>query len=341
MKVRIDSTTLGDIFRVRTHQNVTLGPVCVCIRSNEREFSELRYFPNGVRVAENAPAHYIVNCCNLSLDGLGSIQSLPQLRDKNYRGGRFAGGYYLTDHFGAPAYLMTRGRELWIFAQRFEPILWPYVVKFLLTMYAVDQGMLHLKAAGIALGHSGTLLVGRGGSGKTVLLARLCQNGARFLTNTHALIRDRTLFALPTAMRVRNDALFGEAIASGRLPAGFKSGEYLADPLMDLKWPSVGCVPLKNICLVDFKDPEQDVVREIDSDTLFSYMEQFSLALNIYGLREDLFDHLDGDVHKFSAGLIAMKEQLRGLISQCRTFYVSCDVMKDERLHALREQLAC
>jgi hypothetical protein len=337
--IKQEATPAGGIFHVRTHQNMKLGSLRIAIRSNEPQFGELRYFPEGVRLAEKAPVHRIINCCNLSLDGPWSAQALEQARDRNYRAGRFAGGYYVTDHFGPPAYLVTRGHELWIFAQRFEPILWPFVVKFLLTVHAVDESLLHLKAAGVALGSSGTLLVGRGGSGKTVLVARLCQSGAHFLTNTHALIRDRTLLAVPTAMRVRNDPLFGETIASGRLTAGIKPGEYVADPLVDLKWPSVDAVPLRNICLIDYRGPKRSIIREVAADTLFNYMEHFSLAVNIYGIREDVFDYLGGDVQRFSDKWNETKAQLRELINRCRGYYVSCDVMDDENLRALRETL--
>jgi hypothetical protein len=339
MKVDPGETPAGGRFHVRTHQNVSLGPLRMAIRSNEAQFSELRYFPERVRLTGDAPVHYNVYCCNLNVDGPWSEQALAELRDRNYRGGRFAGGYYVTDHFGPPAYLVTRGSQIWIFAQRFEPIVWPYVVKFILTMHAADEGWLHLKAAGIALGSAGTLLVGRGGSGKTLVVARLCQNGAKFLTNTHALIQNQTLHAAPTAMRVRKDPLFGAAIASGKLAAGIKPGEYVADPLTDLQWPSMDAVALRNICLVDYRGPERCVMRDLDADTLFNYMEQFSLAVNIYGIREDLFDHLGGDVQTFSARWSQTKAQLRELINRCRRHYVSCDVMADKNLQALHARL--
>jgi hypothetical protein len=339
MKVRHELSVLSTIFNPRTDRSVSLGPVRIRIRSNEVEFGELRHFPQSMHLPQNAPVHFTVNCCNLNEDGPWSVRDLEQARDRSYRAGRFAGGYYVTDHFGAPAYLVTRGKHLWIFAQRFEPILWPYVVKFLLTTYAIDEGLLHLKAAGVALGGAGTLLVGRGGSGKTVLVAKLCETGAAFLTNTHALVRDRTLFALPTAMRVRNDRLFGAAIASGRLAAGLKPGEYVMDPLVDLKWPHVDSAPIQNICLVDYRGTERCVVRDLDADTLFNYMEQFSLAVNIYGIREDMFDHLGGDVQKFSDRWTQAKVQLRELISDCRRHYVSCDVMDDDNLRAVRDRL--
>src|SRR5579871_5918316 len=170
-------------FVVRTAQTVALGPVHVTIRSNEESFAELQYFPTATRFADCQP-DYIINCCNLRVDGPWSVTALRDGRDGTYRAGRFAAGYYLTDHFGPPAYLLTRGKHLWIFAERFEPILWPYVVKWLLTDYALEHGLQQLKAAAVQFDDTVTLLVGRGGSGKTVLLTQLCkQAGARFLAN--------------------------------------------------------------------------------------------------------------------------------------------------------------
>lgn len=60
---------------------------------------------------------------------------------------------------------VLRGSHYWIFTENFEPILWPYAVKYLLTLYSMDN-LLHLKTAGIALEGQETLLVGRRDSGK-------------------------------------------------------------------------------------------------------------------------------------------------------------------------------
>lgn len=326
-------------FRPRTSQSVSLGSLRIRIRSNEVSFSELRYFPESVRIPDGASVNYVINCCNLRLDGPWDMQKLKDQRDRTYRGGRFAGGYYLTDHFGPPAYIVTTGKELCIFAERFEPILWPFVVKYLLTIHSLEEHLLHLKAACVAFDGSGTLLVGRGGSGKTVVLTQLCRAGAKFLTNTHALVCDQTVLAAPTAMRVRNDSLFGAAIATGRLAPGIKPGEYLADPLSDLHWQTIETAHVRNICLVDHRGVRHHAIRDIEPDVLYDYMENFSLAVNIYGLREDMFDHLGGDVRKFSEQWAAMKTKLRTLIDHCRCHYVSADMMNATHLAVLRERL--
>jgi hypothetical protein len=327
-------------FFVRTRQNITLGSVHVAVRSNESPFAELQYFPASIRLPQTAPVHFTVNCCNLNVDGPWPLQDIRDAQDKTYRAGRFAAGYYLTDHFGPPAYLITQGTDLWIFASDFGSILWPFVVKYLLTAYSIDQQMLHLKAAAVSFGDSVTLLVGRGGTGKTVLLTQLCQKDcAQFLANTHVLVHDNTVVPIPSAMRVRNDVLFGPIIAARGLPAAIKSGEFLADPFMDLGWKIGTAGRARNICLLDYRAREKPVIREVEKEILFDYMENFSLALNIYGLREDVLDYLDSDVLRFSTEWSNMKNRLRRLVEQCCCYYISCDATDPQNLQAIHQKL--
>jgi hypothetical protein len=326
---------VGGKFVVRSHRKVSLGPLVVDIRCNQRDFSELCYFPGDTFRNDSVETHYTLSFCNLSLDGPWSEAELAKLRDRTYRGGKFSAGYYVTDHFGSPAYLITRPNHLWVFARDFALILWPYVVKLMLTIYAIERQVLHLKAAAIAHNGAGTLLIGRGGSGKTLLLTRLCQAGAQFLSNTHTLVDECTAFAVPTAMRVRNDPLFAPIIASHRLPAGIKTGEYLADPLAHLGWRGCSTTSLKNIFLLDYRTPQTRIIRELDRDVVFEYMEQFALALNVYGLKEDILDHLGGDIGSFALQMGRMRASLRALVNRCRTYYISCDVMQNENLECI------
>jgi hypothetical protein len=312
-------------FTVRDRRRVWMGPFRVDILSNEARFVGMRNFPASCECELAGSADYTLHLCNLNIDGPWSLDQLAQARDRSYRGGRFAAGYYITDHFGSPAYLTTRGSHYWVFGTDLERILWPYFVKLLLTLYAMDHEMLHLKAAGAVVEGAGTLLVGRGGSGKTVLLTRLCQRGARFLSNTHVLIDGKTLLGVPAAMRIRRDALFGPLIEARQLKPGIKQGEYVADPLIDLQWPTDACAPLRNICLVDYRGPGQSIVTDLDRDVLLNYMEQFSLALNVYGLKEDVLDHLGGNLEQFSRHATRSRLQLQELVDRSRRYYVSCD----------------
>jgi hypothetical protein len=332
-------------FRCRSQREIRLGPVRIDVRSNEPDFKGFRFFVEpgawSARDCESGGTpHFTLNLCNLNFDAPWPLERLSAAHDRSYRGRKMAAGYYLTDHFGTPAYLVGRGTQYWIFAEDFEPILWPYAVKHLLTVYAMEHEMLHLKAAGVAIDGCGTLLVGRGGSGKTVLLSRLCQAGADFLSNTHCLLKGSTLIGISTAMRVRKDKFFTPIVMERGLLPSVKAGEYVVDPFSDLRWRVVESAPVRSVCLLDYKESARTVIREIEGDTIFDYMEQFALAINVYGLKEDMLDHLGGDVERFSLQTSRMRAQLRDLIGSSRCYYISCDAADVRNLQALRNLLS-
>ena len=343
------SSLIGDAFqggtiRIRSRRTVHLGPVHIEIRSNESDFKGFRFFseysspenpdPGGVKEPD-----FILSLCNLNVDGPWPRQELAAKRDNSYRGKRMSAGYYLTDHFGAPAYLFNRGRHYWIFAEDFEPILWPYAVKYLLTLYSMEHQVLHLKAAGVAIDGQGALLVGRGGSGKTVLLSHLCRAGAQFLSNTHALIDGQNLVGIRTAMRVRADEFFGPIIAARQLSPSVNRSEYTADPVLDLEWSGIESAPIRSVCLLDYRGSGHRVIREIDRDTLYDYMEQFSLAVNVYGLKDDLLDAVAGDVVRFSGEMSRARIRLLALIDSSVCYYLSCDAADSANLQVICELL--
>ena len=333
----------GHAMRVRSHKVVRLGPVRVDIRSNEPDFKGFRFFSEWLDRddpdSSDGEPDFVLSLCNLHVDGPWPVRELALERDTHYRAKRMAAGYYLTDHFGALAYLMTRGSHYWIFAEDFEPILWPYAVKYLLTLYSMEHDLLHLKAAGVAVDGQGTLLVGRGGSGKTVLLSQLCRAEAQFLSNTHVLVDDQNLLGIRTAMRVRPDRFFGPIIATRGLSPNVKASEYTADPIRDLEWSSTRVAPIRSVCLVNYQGREHCEIREIGRDVLLDYMEQFSLAVNVYGLKEDLLDSLGGDVTRFSMRMSEMKGRLRAVIDRSQCYYLSCDAEDPKNLEAILELL--
>ncbi len=73
------------------------------------------------------------------------------------------------------------------------------------------------------------------------------REGATFLANTHVLLKDDTVIAVPSAMRVRRDASFTRIIEERRLREGFKAGEYVADPIRDLDWQPAFEAPLSSV----------------------------------------------------------------------------------------------
>ena len=337
------SSLLGDAFQVRSRRRIRLGPVSIEIRSNEPDFKGFRFFSEVCGVGESEAdwddePDFTLSLCNIGIDVPWPVQTLASIRDRSYRAKRMSVGYYLTDHYGAPAYLITRGTRYWIFAEDFEPILWTYAVKHLLTVYSIERGLLHLKAAAVAVDGQGALLVGRGGSGKTVLMNHLCRAGAQFLSNTHVLMEGLDILGTWTGMRVRADEFFGPIIAARRLAPNVKADEYTADPVTDLGWRTARSAPLRSLCLVDYRAGAR-VIREIGAEVMFDYMEQFSLALNVYGLKEDVLDSLGGDVARFSVEMTLTRARLRAVIDGARCYYLSCDAADSANLREIGELL--
>ena len=337
------SSLIGDAFQVRSRRRIHLGPVSIDVRSNEPDLTGFRFFSESFRVdGSNSDGgdepDFTLSLCNIGMDTPWSVQTLAAIRDQSYRAKRMSVGYYLTDHFGAPAYLVTRGTRYWIYAEDFEAILWPYAIKHLLTLYSIERGMLHLKAAAVAVDGQGALLVGRGGSGKTVLMNHLCRAGAQFLSNTHVLMHGLDILGIRTAMRVRADEFFAPMIAQRQLSPSVKANEYTADPVTDLGWQTARSAPLRSVCLVDYRAGTR-VIREIGAEVMFDYMEQFALALNVYGLKEDMLDSLGRDVGRFSVEISAMRARLRAVIDGARCYYLSCDAADAANLRKIGDLL--
>lgn len=89
------------------------------------------------------------------------------------------------------------------------------------------------------------------------------------------------------------------------------------------------------MCLVDYKGSGHREIREIDRNTLFDYMEQFALPINVYGLKKDLLDSMKGDVTRLSAEMSQMRGRLYTLIDDSRCYYLSRDAADPENLHVI------
>ena len=84
---------------------------------------------------------------------------------------------------------------------------------------------------------------------------------------------------------------------------------------------------MKNICILDYIDSGRHVIKKIPWRELYDYAEQFSLAINVYRLEEDLLDHFSGDFHLFSEVYSQMKLRLQSFIERSHCFYISSDML--------------
>jgi hypothetical protein len=326
----MDSFTeyVQDRVTVLTDEAIRLGPVSIRLASNVAALPALQYFSRTARTPfAGEPTQFELWCISLEASELDR-EYLAAHVDRTYRSDRFLEGYYVTDHFGPPLYLVTRGNRYYVFGEQFEQVVWPYFVKYFLTLYALSNDVLHLKAAALAIGSAGTLVVGRSGAGKSVFQLQMCRSGAQFVTNTHALIKDGRVGGVASAMRVRPGEWFADlAGAVGSTPS-LKSGELNIDPYQVLEAYSGDSVEVRNLCLVDFRGAGCRTIDTIPEQTAYEYAEQFVLAHNAYRQEEDLLDLYDNDVRRFTQTYAGMKAQLGRLIRRCRRYYISCDMLE-------------
>jgi hypothetical protein len=69
-------------------------------------------------------------------------------------------------------------------------------------------------------------------------------------------------------------------------------------------------------------------------------MEQFSLALNVYGLKDDVIELLAGEVTRFAVEISLMRARLKAVIDRARCYYFSCDTADARNLREIRGLLA-
>lgn len=306
---------------------IHLGPLRFRLVSNMPHFPAPKYFSaKSQNVYANEKVDFELWCVSMSVSNLSPALVLPHI-DLTYRGKSFADGYYVTDHFGAPVYLVTRGRRYYVFGEDLERVVWPYFVKFFLMLHTLQTDSLHLKAAACSVGSAGTLLLGRGGAGKTVFLTQLCLHGARFVSNSHSIIKDGYIHGVASSIRVRPGYWYEELTSTVKGEPALKPGELIIDPydafVVDTSQPPA----VRNVCILDFKQPGLHIIQPLSRQEAYDYAEQFSFAINVYRLEEDLLDLFDGNCQKFSQVYSKMKSELRCLIRQSNCYYISSDML--------------
>ncbi|MBQ0825160.1 FomB family phosphonate monophosphate kinase [Streptomyces tagetis] len=310
---------------VRSSAVLDLNVVKVRLMSNQEDFAGFSYFSAFADPATEADFEIV--CVDLDRDPYDT-EPLAAASDRTFRAKRFRTGFYLVHFFGAPAYLITRGRRFHVFGHRLEKTVWPYFVKYILTMHAVDHGMLHLKSAGFAHDDgSATLLVGRQGGGKTVFLAQACLAGADFLANTHVLVDDGVAHGVHTAMRIRADACFGDLIKAHDLTPHIESGDHVVSPHDLFEGRTTPRAPVRNIVLADFDPSRPRGLEETTPQAMTAFLTQFSSALTMYGLKDDLYDHCGKDLETYTRAHEAMARRLSRLVHGARLFRANVDML--------------
>lgn len=171
--------SFSSLARWRTDVVVRVGPLRVRIISDVPNFPALAYFSRAVR-SPAGPADVRLWCVTTTDRDIAV--------DRTARAKGFESGYYVTDHFGLPVRMSSRGKDFLLVGEHLENVVWPFFVKFLLLRHTTRAGSLFLKAAALEVGGSAALVVGRGGAGKTVFVSELCRRGAGFITTAVELV---------------------------------------------------------------------------------------------------------------------------------------------------------
>lgn len=305
---------------------IQLGMLDFRLVSNVPNFPAQKYFSaKSQSVYKGKKTDFELWCISISKGSLEPEKILPYV-DQTYRGKSFLRGYYVTDHFGSPIHLVTRENRCYVFGEELEHVVWPYFVKYFLMLKTI-QNALFLKAAACSVGTAGTLLLGRGGAGKTVFLTQLCLHGAQFLSNSHSIIEDRRICGVTSSIRIRPGYWYEDLTKKIETNNALIPGELIIDPYDAFTIdPNVESL-VKNICILDYTDPGRHVIKTIHWREVYDYAEQFSLAINVYRLEEDLLDHFSGDFHLFSEVYSQMKLRLQSFIERSRCFYISSDML--------------
>lgn len=308
---------------------VRLGNTSARILSNRNDFPGVHFFSHRALLALPVRVDHELWCID---DPGGSLRGrLSSYRaTSGYRGACFSIGYYATDHFGDPIVLHRFENRYYVIGERLERVLWPYFVKLFIFLKTLEKRQLFMKAAAVAFGRQGVLIVGRGLGGKTTFVRELCRHGATIITNSHATIDGLMLTGVLTTMRVRQ----GEANAAPCRPA-LRDGEILIDPFENSPAPTNVC--LTSLCVVDYRPDREEGIRHIDSEDAFAFVEQFSLGLNVYRLEEEMLEFYDHDLVQYGRAMKALRDKLRSLVAALPCYVVRSDIFDREKLAHIYE----
>ncbi|MGY4644299.1 hypothetical protein [Cellulomonas sp. URHB0016] len=188
-------------------------------------------------------------------------------------------------------------------------IIWSLIVKHVLTVCAMEAGLLHLKGAAVAHEGKAYLLLGRGGGGKTEMARVLCAHGARLMANTHLLVNGTTVCGVSSNVRVRD---------GGRdvyVPPDRSSG-------LD---PYSGWLPIGAVLWVKYRTDGQAVVETMPAHVAKANLRYFSESISNWELKEDVADQFRSDPFAL-AGRVNRIDEL--LDEFCRTndiYYANVD----------------
>jgi hypothetical protein len=315
---------------------VSLGSSLLRVVSNSPTFAGSRFFARRAFLDTEAPVDFELWCID---DPGGAIRRAAggYPPDTSYRARSFAIGYFATDHFGEPVLFHRSGQRYFIVGTALERPFWTFFVKAFIFYKSLEKEQLFLKAAAVEIAGRGVLIAGRGTGGKTTLVQTLCRHGARFVTNSHAIVSDCDVIGVASSMRVRKtDVAAGAGLG---FPA-LRVNEGLVDPFELFQGAGPGPLPLQHILIVDYRPDRDEGVRHLAPDEAFCFLDQFALGVNVYRLEEEMLEYCGGDVFRFGREGAALRQRLLNLTQNVPCFVVQTDVHDSGKRAHLLEFLA-
>lgn len=247
-------------------------------------------------------------------------------------------GYYICDHFGSPMNIVNDDDTTIIFGENFSRIYWSFLVKYLMQIWSLNNSSLFVKCAAFSINKKGTILVGCGGSGKTMINTHVCINGAQFITNSNGYIKDGNILGIGSKMRVRMNEYYKCLFDLSKMKKGFENNELLIDPLSAFNSDTNSWIPIRNIVIVNYRIGNNKMV-PISPKLTFAYAQQFLLGINVYRLEEDILNYYHNDVLKFSERYSYMISTLKQLISTCHCYLADIDIANKDVCNHFMEML--
>ncbi len=225
-------------------------------------------------------------------------------------------GFYIGHHFGEKAFLRVINNEIHLCSNNYNRILWSYITKYILTIRCLECGWIHLKAAAVEYKNEIYIIIGRGGSGKTELIKRMSILGAKIISNTHLVIRDKDIIGVESNIRVRDN----------------KEKDLYIPPEECFNICAFGknTHPIKALVWNNYRNDKESIITELQSDCMLALVGKFGNALDAWELKEDIFDYYLSDPFLISQKLIQNDRKLEEFIKNYQSYYFNLNVFERE-----------